>query len=190
MVHTEIWIWHKYMLKWYLFTLFSYSFFHLFIFFVSFTVLRLFSPVRLGCRIVWLHLCTRGRTSLPTNKYPGYDTKPSDDEPSVLEFWEMWNISSLTLLLGPLWPRVVAPVRVPSLGQIKLFNHLSATKWLMLNFANSPVDLGSIPGRVIQKTQKIVLDTSLLNTQHHKVQIKGKVEQSRKRSRALPYTLV
>ena len=32
------------------------------------------------------------------------------------------------------------------------------------------------------------LDTSLVNTQHYKVQIKGKVEQSRERSSALPYT--
>ena len=50
-------------------------------------------------------------------------------------------------------------------------------------FANGPGDLGS-------KTQKMVLDASLLNTQHYKVQIKGKEEQSRKRSSALPYTLV
>ena len=47
-------------------------------------------------------------------------------------------------------------------------------------FANDPGDLGSIPGRVIPKTQKMVLDASLLSTQHYKVQIKGKVEQSRK----------
>ena len=40
-------------------------------------------------------------------------------------------------------------------------------------------DLGSIPGRVIPKTQKMVLDASLLNTQHYKVRIKGKVEPSR-----------
>ena len=46
-------------------------------------------------------------------------------------------------------------------------------------FANGPGDLGSIPGRVIPKTQKMVLDPSLLNTQHYKVRIKGKVEQSR-----------
>ena len=32
-------------------------------------------------------------------------------------------------------------------------------------FANGPGDLGSIPGRVIPKTLKMVLDTSLLNTQ-------------------------
>ena len=43
----------------------------------------------------------------------------------------------------------------------------------------APGDLGSIPGRVIPKTQKMVLDVSLLNTQHYKVRIKGKVEQSR-----------
>ncbi len=43
-------------------------------------------------------------------------------------------------------------------------------------FANGPGDLGSIPARVIPKTQKIVLDVSLLNTQHYKVRIKGKVE--------------
>ena len=32
-------------------------------------------------------------------------------------------------------------------------------------FANSPGDLGSIPGHVISKTLKMVLDTSLLTTQ-------------------------
>ena len=36
----------------------------------------------------------------------------------------------------------------------------------------------------------MVLDASLLNTQQYKVQIKGKVEQSKERSSALPYTLV
>ena len=39
-------------------------------------------------------------------------------------------------------------------------------------------------------TQKMVLDASLLNTQHYKVRIKGKVEQSRERISALPNTLV
>ena len=45
-------------------------------------------------------------------------------------------------------------------------------------FANGLGDLGSIPGRVIPKTLKMVLDTTLLNTQHYKVRFKGKVEQS------------
>ena len=57
-------------------------------------------------------------------------------------------------------------------------------------FANGPGDLSSIPSCVIPKTLKIVLDTSLLNTQQYKVHIKGKVEQSRERSSALPYTSV
>ena len=34
----------------------------------------------------------------------------------------------------------------------------------------------------------MVLDTSLLDTQQYKVRIKGKVEQSRDRSSAFPYT--
>ena len=45
-------------------------------------------------------------------------------------------------------------------------------------FANGLGDLGSIPGRVIPKTLKMVLDISLLNTQQYKVRIKGKVEHS------------
>ena len=32
-------------------------------------------------------------------------------------------------------------------------------------FANSPGDLGLIPGQVIPKTLKMVFDTTLLNTQ-------------------------
>ena len=50
--------------------------------------------------------------------------------------------------------------------------------------------MGSIPDQVIPKTLKMVLDASLLNTQHNKVRIKGKVEKSRERCSALPYTLV
>ena len=56
-------------------------------------------------------------------------------------------------------------------------------------FANGPGDRGSIVGRVIPKTQKMVLDAALFNTQHYKVQIKGKVEQSREWSSTFFYTL-
>ena len=35
-------------------------------------------------------------------------------------------------------------------------------------FANGPGDLGSIPGHIIPKTLKMVLDTYLLNTQQYK----------------------
>ena len=57
-------------------------------------------------------------------------------------------------------------------------------------FANGPGDQSSISDRVIPKTLKMVLDTTLFNTQRYKVRFKGKVEQSRERSSALLYTLV
>ena len=76
---------------------------------------------------------------------------------------------------------------------------LCSNKWVSLYrliglvgrvFTNGPGDLGSIQGRVIPKTLKIVLDTSLLNTQQYKVHIKSKVQQSRERSSTLPNTSV
>ena len=51
-------------------------------------------------------------------------------------------------------------------------------------------DSGSIPGQVISKTQKMVLDTSWLNNQYYKVRMKVKVEDSKKKSSALPYISV
>ena len=42
---------------------------------------------------------------------------------------------------------------------------------------------------VIPKTKKMVLNVSLLNTQHYKVWTKGKVEKSRERSSAIPIPL-
>ena len=42
-------------------------------------------------------------------------------------------------------------------------------------FANGLEDRGSVPGRVIPKTQKMVFDAALLTTQYYKVSIKGKV---------------
>ena len=33
-------------------------------------------------------------------------------------------------------------------------------------FANGPEYRGSIPGRIIPKTQKMILDATFLNTQH------------------------
>ncbi len=52
-------------------------------------------------------------------------------------------------------------------------------------FANGSENLGSIPGCVVAKTFKMVLDPSLLNIQQCKVRIKVKVEQSRERSSPL-----
>ena len=71
---------------------------------------------------------------------------------------------------------------------VRIFNVLS--KFFRGVFANGLGDLSSIPGRVIPKTLKMVLNTSLLNTRQYKVCIKGKVKQSRERSNALPYTSV
>ena len=50
--------------------------------------------------------------------------------------------------------------------------------------------IGKHPVRVIPETQKMVFDTSFLNTQQYKLRIEGKGEQSRERSTALHYTLV
>ena len=55
-------------------------------------------------------------------------------------------------------------------------------------FANGPGDLGSILGRVIPKTLKMVLDASLLNTQYYKVRIKDRRSKSPPKS-ALIMTL-
>ena len=60
------------------------------------------------------------------------------------------------------------------------FNYIHLAIGLMSRvFTNGPGDRGSISDRVIPKTQKMVLDAALLNTQHYKVRIKRKVEQSR-----------
>ena len=57
----------------------------------------------------------------PPNECP--DTKKSDGEtPVMLELWEKQSTPSLPSLSGPLWPRVVALDRVPSMGQIELFH--------------------------------------------------------------------
>ena len=57
-------------------------------------------------------------------------------------------------------------------------------------FAYNRRDPGLISDWVISKTQKIVFDTTLLNTQYYKLKIKGKLEQPREYSSALPYTSV
>ena len=41
-------------------------------------------------------------------------------------------------------------------------------------FTNGPGDQGPIPGQVILKTQRMVIDAFLLNTEYYKVQIKIK----------------
>ena len=65
-------------------------------------------PVDWGCRIHRLHICRGVRP--PPNEWPGYDTKQSDDEVSVMqELWGMRSTPSLPSLTGPVWPGMVAP---------------------------------------------------------------------------------
>ena len=66
-------------------------------------------------------------------------------------------------------------------------------KWLIFLvgrvFANSPGDFDPIPDGVIPKTLKMVLYTSLFNTQQYKICIKDKGEKSRESSSTLCYLL-
>ena len=71
----------------------------------------------------------------------------------------------------------------PSSGFVNFFNE---TKEMRKFWTFGPGGLGPIPDRIIPKTLKLVLVTSLLNTQQYKVCIKGKVEQSRERNSASP----
>ena len=55
------------------------------------------------------------------NECPRYDPKQSDAEvPVMIELWGMRSTPSLPLLPGSLWPRVVVPDNVLSMGQIEL----------------------------------------------------------------------
>ena len=86
---------------------------------------------------LWPLVCqTRPLSSQPiffTNECPGYDTKQSDGEASVkLELWGMQSTPLLASLPGPLWPGVVAPDEVLSLGQIE-FNYVFKLNWIVFN---------------------------------------------------------
>ena len=109
----------------------------------------------------------------------GYDIKQFDGDGSALENWGIWRIPSLPLLPGPLCPAVSD--RILSMGQkeqtlCKQMNRLIGLMGRV--FVNGPGDLGSIRGRAIPKTLKMLLDISWLSTQQYKVRIKGKVEES------------
>ena len=99
-------------------------------------------------------------------------------------------VTSLVLLLCKFAAFAYYVVNMSSFSPLNLLNFIPNIGIMVRVFANGPGDRGSIPGRVILKTRKMVLDATLLNTQYYKVRIKGKVEQSRERSSALPYTLV
>ena len=73
-----------------------------------------FSPLDWECRIHRLHLSRGIRPS--TNKCRGCDIKPFDGKAVALEIWGMCSTPSLVLLPGSLWPTVVAPNRILSMG--------------------------------------------------------------------------
>ena len=70
----------------------------------------------------------------------------------------------------------------PRLRSPSLLNQLIGLVARVLT--NGPGNLG--PGRVFKSLLKMVLDSSLLNTQQYKIRIKGKVEKSREKSSAPP----
>ena len=47
----------------------------------------------------------------------------------MLELCGMWSTPSLPSLPGSLWPEVVGPERVLSMGQIELFDILNCVLW-------------------------------------------------------------
>ena len=96
-----------------------------------------------------------------------------------------FNFTSQLVLLNLIYTREYEILNImPNISYDMLYLYLHTL------FANCPEDLGSISGRVIPNTLKIVLDTTLHNTQRYKIRFKGKVEQSKERSSALHYTLV
>ena len=77
--------------------------------------------------------------------------------------------NSLSLNPGELWSGVAVADRVQSMVQIEQFNYVQTNdmlNWIVDQaislmsrvFANGPGDQSSIPGRIIPKTGKMVLD--------------------------------
>ena len=65
------------------------------------------------------------------NECPEYDTKQSDSEALVmLKLWWMWSTPLLLPFPGLLWPRVVIPDKVLSMGQIEL-NCVLILNWVI-----------------------------------------------------------
>ena len=87
-------------------------------------------PVGWDCRIQTASL----QRSKPPPQVSWYDSKQSDGEvPVMLEFWGMRSTVSLPLLSIWLWPGVVAPDRVLSMGQIEL-NCIFMPNWIAWNW--------------------------------------------------------
>ena len=118
---------------------------------------------------------------LPDNDTDFFDIVDGVLQGHILALWLFIYADNLTLPSN-------APAQVKTLLHIQYFNQdgiVSSFGLVGREFANGLGDLCSSPSRVIAKTLKMVLDTSFLITEHYKVRIKGKVEQSRERCSAL-----
>ena len=92
---------------------------------------------------------------------------------SIFQFYKkrmLWLISLYVPLMIVIYSPVFTFLRQLIYTQITSRDRLIGLVGRV--FANGPVDMGSIPGRVIPKTLKMVLDTSLLNTQQYKVHMR------------------
>ena len=111
-----------------------------------------------------------------------------------------WLINSLKYQVNPSRVNLCQEVRKSSSNLHFVYwflkrGFLTQFYWIRIFFKSSsslygtitdgPGNLGSIQGRVIPKTLKMVPDNSLHNTLQYKVRIKGKVEQSWERSSTL-----
>ena len=89
-------------------------------------IFSLTCPVGWGCRIQRLHLCRE--ISPPPTSVLLYDTKQSDGVVPVM----LRSTPSLPSLSGSLWPGVVAPDRVLSIGQLELKRGFLSLQFLAL----------------------------------------------------------
>ena len=94
----------------------------------------LIRPVGWGSRIHRLHLYRVFTTPPTISVLPQYDKKRSDGEfPEMWELRGMGSTSSLTSFPGLLWPGVVDPDRVLSMGQMELNHGFESLQFLYLN---------------------------------------------------------
>ena len=73
-------------------------------------------PKRMGLENSSIVSLQMGKTN--TYECTRFDIKPSNGATPDFEIWAMWSTPSLTSLLRPLRPRVIAPYRALSIGQI------------------------------------------------------------------------
>ena len=103
-----------------------------------------------------------------------------EDLPEAMNDREKWRerLRDIRATSTTWWWWMKTPITVTILHTYNLYTIIwfqVAIGLMSRVFANSRTDWGSIPGWVIPNNQKMVLDAPLLNTQHYKVSIKGKV---------------